>query len=203
MKAKTISAIFLAAGESRRMGGFKQLLSFRGKPFVVSCVENLLAAQVDEVIVVTGYRAADVQEALTDYPVTFAYNQNYQLGMGSSVQCGIRAARTDVTVFLLALADQPQISTPLINQVISAYEAARPLIAIPRYGGKNGHPILFSSELREAALAADPETGLKPVIHANRAQTLFVEVDTEWVLSDFDTPEDYQKWQQDYLLDSR
>lgn len=197
----TISAILLAAGESRRMGQFKQLLPFRGKPFVVCCVENL-AAEVAEVIVVTGYRAADVQEALADYPVTFAHNQNYQQGMGSSVQCGIRAARADASTFLLALADQPQISTPLIKQVISAYETARPLIAIPRYGGKNGHPILFSSELREAALAADPETGLKPVIHANRAQTLFVEVDTDLVLSDFDTPEDYQKWQRDYLLDS-
>ncbi len=202
MNQTAITAILLAAGESRRMGEFKQLLSYRGKPFVVCCVENLLAARVAEVVVVTGHRAADVAAALTGYPVKLAFNENYQLGMGSSVQCGIRAARPDATAYLLALADQPHISTSLINRVITAYEAAQPLIAIPRFGEKNGHPILFSAQLREAALAAEPRTGLKPVIHANRAHTLFIDIEEDAILIDVDTPEEYRKFQQDYLLDS-
>ena len=202
MSQTVISAILLAAGESRRMGEFKQLLPFRGKPFVVCCVENLLAARVAEVIVVTGYRSVEIEEALADYAVKIAFNADYQRGMGTSVKCGIRAARQNTTAFLLALADQPQISTEIINQVIAAYEETQPLIAIPHHGEKNGHPIIFSSLLREEALATEPETGLKPVIHAHRAQTCFVEVENNIVLTDFDTPEDYQRSQQDYLLDS-
>jgi len=203
MDSITISAILLAAGESRRMGEFKQLLPFRGKPFVVCCVENLLASRVAEIIVITGYRGAEVKEALADYSIKITFNSDYQLGMGSSVKCGIRATRKDATAFLLALADQPQISTQMINRVIAAYEEAMPLIAIPRYREKNGHPIIFSSLLREEALAMGVETGLKPVIHAHRAQTLFVEVEDDLILTDFDTPEDFQRFPQDYLLDSR
>lgn len=203
MTQEVISAILLAAGESRRMGELKQLLLFRGKPFVVCCVENLLAARLAEIIVVTGHRSAEVAAVLADYPVKIAVNNDYQLGMGSSVKCGIGAARQDATAFLLALADQPQLSTPLINRVITAYEDAHPLIAIPRFGDRNGHPIIFSSQLREAALAAEPETGLKPVLHANRPQTLFVRMEDNLILTDFDTPEEYRKFRQDYLLDSR
>ena len=55
-----VSAILLAAGESRRMGSFKQLLTLAGKTFVECCVDNLLASRACEVVVVTGHREAEV-----------------------------------------------------------------------------------------------------------------------------------------------
>src|SRR5262245_14332755 len=125
-----ISAILLAAGESRRMGKFKQLLPFRGKSFVQSCIDNLLASCVNEVIVVTGHHADDVERELAHRPVKIVFNTDYKLGMGASVQCGVCAAQKDAGAFLLALADQPQISTQTINRLIAAYEDAKPLITI-------------------------------------------------------------------------
>jgi molybdenum cofactor cytidylyltransferase len=49
-----VSAMLLAAGQSRRMGRCKQLLPRPDRPAVVRCVEALLAAQVDQVVVVIG-----------------------------------------------------------------------------------------------------------------------------------------------------
>src|SRR5262245_25516525 len=137
-----ISAILLAAGESRRMGEFKQLLRLGDKTFVEHCVDNLLASRIDEVIVVTGHREKDVRCALGDRPIRFVHNSSYRSGMATSIQCGFQALAKSSQVCLLTLVDQPQISPDLINLLIETYETTQAMIVIPTYDGQNGHPIL-------------------------------------------------------------
>ncbi|HXG63809.1 MAG TPA: nucleotidyltransferase family protein [Blastocatellia bacterium] len=188
-----ISAILLAAGESRRMGRFKQLLPFAGKTFVECCVDNLLASHVGEIIVVTGHRADDVRDALGNRPVRFAHNPDYLSGMSSSVKCGMQALSPDVRAVLVALVDQPQIGPEIINQIIAAYESNRPLIVVPDYEGRKGHPVLFDAGLKGEILAMDPVQGLRQVVHAHTDQTLRIAIASDAVLTDFDYPEDYAR----------
>src|ERR1051325_6397970 len=150
-----ISAVLLAAGESRRMGEFKQLLAFGGKTFVECCVDNLLASRASEVIVVTGHRADEVRAALATRPVKFADNARYRDGMSSSIRRGVEEAAEGARACLIALADQPQIGVEVIERVIEAYERDRPLVVVPTYRGKNGHPIILDLELRSEILAID------------------------------------------------
>jgi len=49
-----ISAILLAAGESKRMGKPKQLMPFGQNTVVEQVIDNLLSSVVNEVIVVVG-----------------------------------------------------------------------------------------------------------------------------------------------------
>src|SRR5256714_10692389 len=114
-----ISAILLAAGESRRMGEFKQLLKFAGQTFVECCADHLLASRVGEVIIVTGHRDADVRHALGGRAVRFAHNPDYRDGMSSSVKRGIRAVSPAAAAIVVALVDQPEIDTAIINRVIA------------------------------------------------------------------------------------
>lgn len=188
-----ISAILLAAGESRRMGDFKQLLDYRGRTFVECCADNLLAAHLDEVIVVTGHRQADVRRALSARSVRVVYNEDYRAGMSSSIQCGVRALDARTEAVLIALADQPQIPTAVINQVIAAYHTQGSRIVIPTYDGRRGHPVLLSAQLQNEILAIDPAIGLKQVVVANQAATFYTEVSNDEVLWDFDYPEDYER----------
>jgi molybdenum cofactor cytidylyltransferase len=188
-----ISAILLAAGESRRMGEFKQLLMFAGRTFVECCADHLLASRVDELIVVTGHREADVRRALGGRPVRLAHNADYREGMSSSVKRGIAAASPAATAVLVALVDQPQIDSGIINRVITEYETHPSLIIIPTYGRRNGHPVLLDLQLRDELLAFDAAKGLRQVIHAHADDVLHVEVATDAVLMDFDYPEDYQR----------
>lgn len=186
-----ISAVLLAAGESRRMNDFKQLLPLAGKSFVECCVDNLLASRVEEVVVVTGHREADVRQALGDRPVRFAHNANYLDGMSASIKRGVEALPDSTEAMLLALVDQPQIGPAIINRVIEAYESERALVVVPTYEGRNGHPIIINLKLRDDVLAMDPATGLRQVVHAHQAQTAYVEIPSREVLIDFDLPEDY------------
>ena len=188
-----ISAILLAAGESRRMGEFKQLLTFYGKTFVECCADHLLAAPVDELIVVTGHREADVRRALGPRRVRFAHNPDYRDGMSSSVKCGVAALSPAADAVLVALVDQPQIAPATIKRVIAEYEQHRPLIVIPTYQGRNGHPVLIDLRLRDELLAFDASQGLRQVIHAHAADVVHIEVTTDTVLTDFDYPEDYER----------
>lgn len=188
-----VSAILLAAGESRRMGSFKQLLMFSGKTFVECCVDNLLASMAGEVVVVTGHRETDVRAALGSRPVRFAHNPDYRAGMTSSIQHGISALSHQAHACLIALVDQPQIGTNVFNRVIEAYLTECPLIVVPTYAGSRGHPIVVDLKLRAEILQIDQSQGLRQVVNAHPDKTISVEVPTQTVLLDFDTPEDYRR----------
>ena len=186
-----ISAVLLAAGESLRMGDFKQLLDFQGKTFVACCADNLLGSRADEVIVVTGHREADVRSALAGRPVRFAHNEDYRSGMSSSVKRGIEAVSKEARACLVALVDQPQITTEIINRVLEAYEKTGSFVVIPTYDGRNGHPILLDMSLRDEILGIAANEGLRQVVHAHKPAR--IAVSTEAVLVDFDFPEDYRR----------
>ena len=188
-----VSAILLAAGESRRMGSFKQLLTLAGKTFVECCVDNLLASRACEVVVVTGHRGAEVRAAIGARPVSFAHNPDYHSGMSSSIKRGVIAIRDDSRALLVALVDQPQIGADVFNLVIETYLAEQPLMVLPVYEGRTGHPIVLDLKLRDEILEMDTEQGLRQVVSSHRNQTRLVEVPSGTVLLDFDTPEDYRR----------
>lgn len=188
-----ISAILLAAGESRRMGEFKQLLTLEGKTFIERCVDNLLAARVGEIVVVTGHREHDVRRAVEDRPVRFAHNADYREGMSSSLKCGVRSLPETARACLVALVDQPQIGVDVFKRVIREYETNQPLIVIPTFKGRNGHPIILDLKLKQEILSMDPTQGLRQVVHARASEIRHVEVAQESVLMDFDWPEDYRR----------
>jgi molybdenum cofactor cytidylyltransferase len=188
-----ISAILLAAGESLRMGVFKQLLSLQDKTFVEHCADNLLASRVDEVIIVTGHRELEVRRAIADRPVRFAHNADYRSGMTSSIKCGVQALSENAQACILALVDQPQIGADLVDLVIDAYKSTHATIVIPTYGNHNGHPILLDACLNEEILKMDPDLGLRQVVRAHQDEIVRVEVSTHAVLEDCDFPDDYER----------
>jgi len=80
-------AVIMAAGRGTRMGGDlpKVLFEAAGKPLVRWVLDALAAAGVTDRIVVVGYRAALVEEALAGLPgVSFAL-QKEQRGTGDAV----------------------------------------------------------------------------------------------------------------------
>jgi len=187
-----VTAILLAAGESRRMGEFKQLLPFKGKSFVECCVDTLLASHVSRIIVVTGHREADVRAALEARPVTTAYNTDYKSGMASSIKRGVEALPPDARAILIALVDQPQIAIETVNHIIETYETHRPLIVVPTCRGRDGHPVLLDSSLKQEVLDMDPGQGLRQVVRSHLDRTIRTEVGNEDVLVDFDFPDEYR-----------
>jgi molybdenum cofactor cytidylyltransferase len=175
------------------MGDTKQLLAFKGKTFVESCVDALLDSSVAEVVVVTGHRHAEVEAAVSDRPVTFAFNEGYRAGMASSIKRGVQAVSTGSSGCLIALCDQPQISTRVVDMLIDAFEATNPLFVVPAFEGTRGHPLLVNLSLKGEIMNLDAERGLRQVVLDHAEDIVMIETGEPGVLVDFDLPEEYER----------
>ena len=188
-----VHAIVLAAGASRRMGTAKQLLPFGSRTVLQTVVDALLAADLDGITVVLGYRSAEVEETLTGLPVDIHVNADHQKGMFSSVLCGIRALPASADGALMVLGDQPQIGSSVVREIAEAYRGGRKGIVIPTWQGRRGHPALLDVQRYGAEiLRLQGDEGLKPVVRGHPEDTLELPVEDPAILRDLDTPEDYR-----------
>ena len=86
-----IAGIILAAGESARFGEAKQLLDWKGKPFIRAVAMTALEAGLSPVSVMTGANAEKVESAVKDLDVSIVRNADWKSGQGSSIKAGITA----------------------------------------------------------------------------------------------------------------
>ena len=175
------------------MGEPKQLLPFGESTIVETVVDGMLRAKFDEVIVVVGHCAAQVQEQLKERPVRTVFNPDYHEGMLTSAQSGIRALKTS-DAFALMLVDQPFITAALIDQVVDAYVQTDKGIALPSYNYKRGHPVVFHQRYTDDILALGAESdGVRTLFKRYGDDIHYVTVDTDRVLRDIDYREDYER----------
>lgn len=186
------AGLILAAGESRRMGYPKALLRYREESFMDRLV-GLLTAHCSPVIVVLGARAEEIRAAARR-PATFVVNHAWRLGQTSSLQCGLGAVPPAAEGVLFTLVDHPVVEPGTIERLLGmgSGNSPEPLLRIPRYQSHRGHPIWFSSALiPELAAVREPATA-KDVVHAHRAETLFLDLDDPGVVADIDDPAAYR-----------
>lgn len=197
MGQSMISAILLAAGQSRRMGSFKQLLPFGSTTIIDSCINSLRATNITELIIVVGYRGEEVNEHVQahhqDTRIKLITNSQYLTGMTSSVQAGLRAISPQSQALLLALVDQPRVTSQTITQLTETYYQTDTTIIKPRYLGQSGHPIIMARSCWREILALSADQGLNLVTRAYQSQTHYLEVTDSGVIADIDTPDDYER----------
>ena len=185
------AGIILSAGESRRMGRDKALLEYRRTTFLGRIIA-VLEPRVEPLVVVLGHHAEAIRQAVPSGP-RVVVNANYQAGMLTSLQTGIRELPPDTEAALFTLVDHPAVAEETVELLIGEWPKARPLIAIPRHGGRRGHPVIVNRQVLDEILALGPESSAKDVIRSHRDRTLFVDVDDPGVLYDIDLPEQYER----------
>lgn len=179
------------------MGSPKALLPISGVPFIEGIVRALKGTKVDEILVVLGHHAEEIESRIGGLPVTVVMNKEYAKGQLSSLVAALRILeeRTNaqkIDGILVHLVDHPFISPPLVDEMIARFYESGKLIVVPRYRGRRGHPVLFSRALFSELLSAPLDQGAKSVVHAHRGETLEIETDYEGVTIDIDTPEEYR-----------
>ena len=186
-----VVAVLLAAGRSRRMGAFKPLLPFGKTTVIQSCLNNLRAGGVPNVVVVAGYRAEELKAKLSDVDsIHFIVNPDPQSEMSASIACGVQALPATAKAVLIALTDQPAIPPTVIGRILKAWREGAKLI-IPQYNERGGHPVLVDLEFREQLLTLDPRLGLKGFFEAHKNQVQRLKVNSSLIARDMDTWDDY------------
>ena|SRR5450759_329151 len=186
-------SIILAAGESKRMGFPKMLLTFNGRTMIENVIRNVTGSVVDNTMVVLGADREALIELVKKSSVKYCYNDNYKEGMLSSVKCGFRNLPSDFEAVLVFQGDQPMITPKVINTVIEAYRLSGKGIVIPVYEKKRGHPLLINRKYRNKIEKLDTREGLRSLAYQFSDDVLEVKTDDSGILRDFDTYEDYKK----------
>lgn len=190
-----VGSVLLAAGAGSRMGNRpKCLLELGGVPLIRRQLIALSGAGVDELVVVLGHHAEQIEPVIQDFPVTVVRNPDPDAGQNASLRIGLAALTGKIDTVLVALADQPLINSQDINDLIGAYKK-RPSgteVVQPTVDGLPGNPVMFSQTVREQILAGDARVGCKQWQAANpQAVHPWSTTNTRYRI-DVDSPEDIE-----------
>jgi molybdenum cofactor cytidylyltransferase len=186
------AGIILAAGESTRFGAPKQLLEWRGKSFVRHVAETALQAGLWPVVVVTGFRAAEVESALHDLPVEIINNPEYQKGQSTSICVGVQSLPRKVGSAIFLLTDQPQIPVDVIRALVELHgKKLQPILAPLVLEERRANPVLFDRDTFQNLMQLTGDIGGRGIFDKHRVEYLPWHDDI--LLFDVDKPEDYQR----------
>jgi molybdenum cofactor cytidylyltransferase len=189
-----IGAVVLAAGMSRRMGQPKVLLPWGRKTILEQILDQLILARVPHITVVTGHRAGEVVALARRSGVSDVHNPDYATGeMLSSLKAGLAAMPSHIAAALVVLGDQPRIQARVVAQVMTAYAEGAGDIVAPSYNMRRGHPILIDRRYWPEIMALPDGGAPRDVINRYQDHIGYVNVDTDSVLGDVDTPDEYRE----------
>ena len=186
-------AIVLAAGESKRMGFPKMLLTFNGKTMIETVIANITGSRVDHIMVVLGAWRNEIADRIGNLNVKHCYNDNYKTGMLSSVKCGFKNLPSGYKAALVFQGDQPLITGSVIDSVIEAYLSSGKGLVIPVFEGKRGHPLLIDTKYVDVINNINPDEGLHLLSVKFSNDVLEVETSESGILRDFDTFDEYNE----------
>lgn len=201
-KHPTVAAVIAAAGQSRRMGQPKQLLPWGDQTVIEAVVNNLAAAGVSPIVCVVGRNAQEVGDQLSNASVHTVYNTAYfRREMLYSFQLGLKhlnAICSETTQPLCAgtlfsLGDQPHVSAYVIEKIVAQVRQTPRRIVVPSYQMRRGHPFFIPRSLWPQILDLGPADTLRSVVQQHAQSIAYVNLTTDSVLTDIDTPADYAR----------
>ena len=202
-----VNGLVTAAGLSSRMGetGFKPLLSLRGKTVIENTVDSMLQAGVEQVVVVLGHRAEEIEQVLFqtqafhDGKILTAYNSN---AAGTDMLCSIKLGleiMPECGAFFLLPGDMPLIARETFLKLIQVKEETEAKLIFPTIDGHRKHPPLIDSSVTKVICDYQGEDGLRGIwnnfeaIDAESMSAVHVAIEDMGCVMDMDTGEDYKK----------
>jgi putative nucleotidyltransferase with HDIG domain len=188
----SLTSIILAAGTAARLGRFKPLVKLEKSSLVERVIDTFRSADVPDIIVVAGHRAAELADAARPLGARVIVNDDFKSGMFSSVLAGLKALPSESAAFFLLPVDIPLIRTSTLLRLIDRFHHSKPLVCYPTFRGERGHPPLISTDLTGKIVAWPGDGGLRPCLAHYEDRAVDVPVADAGILQDMDTPEDYE-----------
>lgn len=185
-----VMAVIMAAGGSKRMGRPKLDMKINDRTLIQIVLDSTAASMVDEIVLVTRPGSIHVNESL--YPhLKIVENEQWKTGQSSSMKRGLENIKPGMDAIIFMMADQPFITTEIINELLLRYYEKGASLVAPVYKGKRGSPVIFDRSLFQELFAIEGDKGGRELL--DRFPVEYVEFDTSLPGMDIDTPEDYEK----------
>jgi len=202
-----VSAIILAAGRSQRFGEENKLLAKWDKhTLLFKTMENVLASDVADIVLVTGHEQEKVLASIepllsassSTKPIRVVHNPNFADGMASSLQAALshlatRSTSNDnqlatPTAVLVCLGDMPNVAPATMNQLLQAHASdAEASAIVPSYQKQRGNPVILTSGLFDTLLSQTGDSGARDVLKKSPGIVRELPVNDPGVLFDIDS----------------
>jgi len=199
-----VGAVLLAAGAASRMGGRpKCLLQLDGVPLLLRQLNALSAAGVQDIVVVVGHYAEQIESVLPTQGLARVRNPAPDDGQASSVRLGLQALPASVDAVILALADQPLITSQDVTALLNAfYQRGEKSMLVPRVKLSDGtsvpgNPVILSAALRQLWLAGEDDRMCRSWRQQHPDQIAWMNTENRHYATDLDTPEDQKQFERD------
>ena len=202
-----LSGLLIASGLSSRIRGFKPLLSYEEKSFLITIVEKMLSV-LSHVVIIVGHNHIQLLEEfnthfndkvektsddswIVENRIKIIYNSNYQEGMFTSLQLGAKQL-TDSDWILYHFIDQPNLPEEFYSEILKQQLKSINWVQ-PLFKEKRGHPIIFDKKVLSKIIDADYSSNLREALKDESLIKRFWNCNFSEVLEDIDTNEDYRK----------
>ena len=188
-----ISAIVLAAGQSKRMGGDNKLMKKYNKKYLINhIIGTLIKSKVNKIIVVLGFQKSKVRKiTVKNKKINFVFNKNYKSGMASSIKTGLKEISKRSIGFLIVQADMPLISKKIIDSLCYSIRNNNKEIVAPIYKSNMGNPIGFKRSMTRILNKTSGDSGAKKMIKRNKKNLSLISVNSKSIFKDFNTQKDF------------
>jgi molybdenum cofactor cytidylyltransferase len=190
----SIAAVVLAAGQSTRMGSAKMLLPWGRTTVIGQVVRTIYLAGIKEIVVVTGGAHKRVENSLKESPARMVFNPNFkQDHMAGSLSIGLAVLPPKIQSAMVALGDQPQIETHVIQRMTEVLQECTAPLVIPSFQMRRGHPWIINRTLWDEIMTLEYPDTLRDFLRKNRQLIHYVDIDNNSILRDLDTLSDYHQ----------
>ena len=189
-----VSAILLAAGESKRLKGENKLIKILNKKHLINhSIKALVRSKVDKIIVVLGYQSNKVKKlAKKNKKISFILNKNYKNGMSTSIKSGLKKLVKKEIGFIIVHSDMPYIKSSDINKIYNSIKKRKKLVHVLKYKNKVGNPIGFDISLINKFKNIKGQFGAKFMVKRLKHSTKFIKTNSVKSFKDFDKLSDFR-----------
>jgi len=188
-----IKAIFLAAGQSKRLKNENKLIKkFKNKSLVNHSLLALHKSKVDKIVIVLGYQYKEIKKVIKKNKKNiFVLNKKFRLGMSFSINAGLRRISKKDKGFIIVQSDMPFIKTSDINKICNSISKKRYLVHALKFKNKIGNPIGFDSSVLAKFRKMRGDVGAKFMVKRLKNNTNFIKVLSKRVFKDLDLRKDF------------
>ncbi|MEH6814079.1 MAG: nucleotidyltransferase family protein [Motiliproteus sp.] len=188
-----LAVMIMAAGQSARFGGCKQLADVAGKPMLQRSIYTANQLCPGNVFVVSGGWHQALTEAFEKGDLADAqllYSDDWQHGLGNSIARGVAALAADYEGILIMLADQVAVSASELQPFVFAYDPNHIICSL--YQGRRGVPALFPRQCFTQLQQLSGDSGAKKLLYSGAFD--IVEVPLPSAAIDIDQPEELRQF---------
>lgn len=188
-----IAILILAAGESKRMQGIKQLLPWKNTTLLGNAIEQAIQSKGNAIYVVLGANSNKISPSIAHYNVQIIENKNWKSGIGKSIACGVNFLRENHLIYdaiLIMLGDQPLISSSYFNLLIDKYSQKEAKIIASETNNKPSVPAIFDAVYFDSLAQLSEDKGAKEILITAEKEVYILH--SNFDLMDVDTLSSYE-----------